>query len=362
MPDVAAIVTEYRPRSHADVIVGKLLEGYLLDGVPTTPRVRVAAMYVDQLPANDMARALAEKHGVPILPTIREAVLAGARDGLLLIGEHGDYPWNEKGQHLYPRRRFFTEAVAAMEEAGRIVPTFSDKHLSWSWEETKATWRQARTLGIPFMAGSSLPVTWRRPPLEIPLGAPIEEALAIGYGGLESYGFHALETLQCMVERRAGGETGLAAVRCLKGPAYWEARRAGAWSTELEEAALGTLSLVPPAEDAVPEPAAFQLEYRDGLRGTVLMLDGYAQAFAFASRGAARTEATQFYLESQEPFGHFAFLVEKFQDMVLSGREPYPVERTVLTSGALSFLMESAHLYGARLETPELEITYAVRD
>jgi hypothetical protein len=362
VPDVAAVVTEYRARSHADVIVGKLLEGYLLDGVPTTPRVRVAAMYVDQFPENDMARALAEKHGVPIVPTIREAVLEGARDGLLLIGEHGDYPWNERGQHLYPRRRFFVEAVAAMGEAGRVVPTFSDKHLSWSWPETKATWREARALGMPFMAGSSLPVTWRRPPLELPLGAPIEEALAIGYGGLESYGFHALETLQCMVERRRGSESGIAAVRCLKGPAYWEARRAGAWRRDLEEAALATLSLVPPGEDDLPEPAAFQLEYRDGLRATVLMLEGYAKAFAFAASTAGGTAATQFYLESQEPFGHFAFLVNRFEEMVLTGREPYPVERTVLTGGALSYLMESAHLYGARLETPELEVSYAVGD
>jgi hypothetical protein len=360
VPDVAAVITEYRARSHADVIVGKLLDGYLLDGVPTAPRVRIAAMYVDQFPENDMARALADKHGVPVLPTIGEAVLAGAKDGLLLIGEHGDYPWNERAQHLYPRRRFFVEAVAAMRQAGRIVPTFSDKHLSWSWEETRATWQEARALGMPFMAGSSLPVTWRRPPLELPLGAPIEEALAIGYGGLESYGFHALETLQCMVERREGGETGIATVRCLRGAAYWEARRAGAWSQALEEAALATLSLVPPGEGDVPEPAAFQVTYRDGTGGTVLMLEGYAKAFAFAARVAGDTLATQFYLEPQEPFGHFAFLLERFQDMVLTGREPYPVERTVLTSGALSALMESAHSYGARIETPELEIVYAI--
>jgi hypothetical protein len=360
-PKIAAVLTEYRPRSHADVIVGKLLaERYLLDGVPTEPRVEVVSMYVDQFPDNDMAWELSQRHGVPIYPTIQEALTLGtgklAVDGVLLIGEHGDYPLNELGQKHYPRRRFFTEAIAVMREANRALPTFNDKHLSWSWDEAKVSWREARELGMPFMAGSSLPVTWRRPPLELPLACRIDEALVVGYGPLESYGFHALETLQCMVERRAGGEVGLAAVTCRRGPAVWES---GAWSRELQDAALGRLEskTADGPERGTPEPAAFLLEYRDGLRATVLMLEGYVSGFAFAARlgGQAEPVSTQFYLESQEPFGHFAFLVRRFEDVVLTGQPPYPIERTVLTTGALDFLMRSQ---GRRIETPELGIAY----
>lgn len=360
-PKIAAVVTEYRPRSHADVIVGKLLDGtYLLDGVPTEARVEVASMYVDQIPPNDMSRDLSARHGVPIYPTIRDTLTLGterlAVDGVLLIGEHGDYPTNELGQKLYPRRRFFVEAISVMRQSGRLVPTFSDKHLSWSWDEARATWHEARELALPFMAGSSLPVTWRRPPLELPLGARIEEALAIGYDGLEAYGFHALETLQCMVERRAGGETGIAAVTCRRGPAVWENPT---WTRALQDAALGHLtpSLGDGPERGAPAPAAFLLEYRDGLRATVLMLDGYVRGFAFAARiaGVPEPVSTHFYLESQEPFGHFAFLVNRFEDLVLTGRAPYPIERTVLTTGALDFLMRSR---GRRIETPELGIGY----
>lgn len=54
------------------------------------------------------------------------------------------------------------------------------------------------------MAGSSLPVTWRLPELEIPLGRTFKDALVASRGDLEIFGFHSLETLQCMVERRAG--------------------------------------------------------------------------------------------------------------------------------------------------------------
>src|SRR5919199_3093067 len=176
---VAAIVTEYRIRSHADNIVTRLLEGYELHGTPVPPRLRVGALYTDRMPANDISRDLAAQHGVPIFPAIREALTLGgselAVDGVVIVGEHGDYPYNEKGQHLYPRRRFFEETVAVFRQSGRVVPVFNDKHLAWSWADAKWMYDTARELGIPFMAGSSMPVTVRVPPVRVPLGADVEE-------------------------------------------------------------------------------------------------------------------------------------------------------------------------------------------
>jgi hypothetical protein len=75
----------------------------------------------------------------------------------------------------------------------------------------------ARQLGFPLLAGSSLPVTWRRPELELPVGTRIREALVASRGELEVFGFHALEALQCMVERRTRGQQGVRSVRCLQG-------------------------------------------------------------------------------------------------------------------------------------------------
>src|SRR5207245_8489001 len=110
---VAAIVTEYRLHSHADVIVGKILEGFNHDGGPG-PDMKLASMYVDQFPDSDMSRDLAKKHSFKIYDTIDGALRLGGKqlgvDGVLCIGEHGKYPRNEKGQMLYPRRRLF-EAV-----------------------------------------------------------------------------------------------------------------------------------------------------------------------------------------------------------------------------------------------------------
>src|ERR1700742_4738421 len=96
----------------------------------------------------------------------------------------------------------------------------------------------SRELKVPFLAGSSLPVTWRMPSIDLPYGADVEEMLGIGYGGVDSYDFHALETIQCMAERRRGGETGVAAVQGLRGAAVWKAMDAGGWDPRLFEACL----------------------------------------------------------------------------------------------------------------------------
>lgn len=365
---IAAVVTEYRTNSHADVIVGRWLEGFELDGKSERPQSKLAALFMDQVAAKDIGRELASKYGVPVFGTIREALCRGgttlAVEGVLLIGEHGTYPFNDKGQHLYPRRRFFEETVKVFRDSGRVVPVFSDKHLSFSWENAKWMFDQAQELKIPFMAGSSLPVAWRLPAGELNAGSDVEEGLVVGYGGLESYGFHALETLQCLMERRKGGETGVTAVTCLEGPAVWQAAADKRWSRSLLDAALatgteGTKKEKP--EVACKKPAAFLLEYADGRRGTVLMLTGLTREFLAALRvtGKAEPFAANFWLQPSRPFGHFAMLSQAIDRMFLTGKPTYPVERTLLTTGMLDAAITSQFEKHQRQRTPHLAIRYA---
>ena len=135
-------------------------------------REGLASLYTDQVPESDISRELAVKYGVPIFPTIREALTLGgdslAVDGVVLVGEHGTYPFNEKGQHMYPRRRFFEETVAVFKQSGRVVPVFNDEHLAWNWEDAKWMYDTASEMKIPFMAGSSMPVSPRIPPTHRP--------------------------------------------------------------------------------------------------------------------------------------------------------------------------------------------------
>lgn len=365
---VAAVVTEYRPLSHADVIVGRILEGYSPNGVRVEPRTRIVSMYTDQIAAKDMSRDLAARHGFQIYPTVGAALTRGgdrlAVDAVLLIGEHGNYPENEKGQKLYPRFELFQQIVEVFRRSRRAVPVFSDKHLSYSWRKAKQMYDWARELKIPFMAGSSIPVTVRTPELEIPHGSRFEHAVAVGYGGLDSYGFHTLEAIECMVERRASGETGVAAVEMLEGEAVWRWRDSdgGRWSAPLLEAALARSPKTRPGlpEQNARRPALFLLEYRDGLRAAAYMLDGHASTFLFSARLKGRPEpvATHFGLVGGgRPLPHFDGLVHCIEEFFVTGRPVYPVERTLLTTGVLAFLFESRY-QKKRIATPELKIAY----
>ena len=358
---VAAIITEYRWNSHADVIVGRLLAGYEYEGRRREPAVQVTSMYTDQVPANDMSREMARRYGVRIAATVREAVAADI-EGVVLVGEHGHYPHNEKGQHLYPRYELFKQIVEVFREQRRVVPVFCDKHLSVEWEKAKWMYDQSRELKFPLLAGSSLPLSWRRPPLELDLETPVERAVAAFYGDKEAYGFHALETLQCMVERRRGGETGVASVRYVEGTDVWRWTDANPWSVRLLDAALARIESRQPGalRDNVKQPILFLVRYRDGLEAAVYLLNGHIDQAAFAASIAGRSEpvSTEVWLQPERPFGHFSALVYRIERLIETGRPDYPVERTLLTTGVLAALMDSSYGGGRAMETPQLSVRY----
>ena len=359
---IAAVITEYRVPAHADVIVGKFIKGFPTDEGLIEPQVDIVSMYLDQIPDNDIGLQVSEEYDIPIYQSIRAALCLGgselAVDGVLSIGEHGSYAYNEKGQHMYPRRFFFEQICGVFSTSGRSVPVFSDKHLSYNWRDSKWMYDRAEQLGVPFMAGSSIPLGWRDPWLEHELDAPIEEALVLSFGGIESYGYHGLEALQCMIERRSGGEAGLAAVRCLEGEAVWRAGADGLWSRELAEAAAAASETASGSmEESCDNPAAFLLEFRDGFKATLLQLNGYAKEWSYATRVDGQTLATGLRTHGP-PYPHFSYLGLNIEAMFLSGEPQYPVERTLLVSGALDALMDSRHRGHIRLETPHLDVAY----
>ncbi len=381
MPDdrkrVAGIVTEYRRWSHADVLLGKILEGYFHDG-RDMPQLRLVSLYTDQVPTGDMSRALAKRHGFTIHDTIEGAVTCGGKeiavDGVIIVGEHGRYPTNVRGQTLYPRRRFFDAVANVFARHRRSVPVFTDKHLAATWQDARAMYDRARMLHVPLMAGSSLPVTWRRPPLRLPRGTELVEAVAVGYGPFEGYGFHALEALQCLVERRRGGEVGVRRVQCLQGEEMWRAMDRGDFSRELLDAAMARVpahangdfrALTAKVRDA----GVFLIEYRDHFKAAVAMLNGWvhegdggAFTVALRVRGRQRPLSTHFYLQQPDPFAHFAYLLRAIEAMMWTSHPSYPVERTLLTTGILDAVMLSKAEKHRAVPTPHLDIRYTPVD
>lgn len=373
-PRVAAIVTAWYPNSHADVIVRKILEGFSFDGDHTESRLELASLYLDQRPWDDVGASLAREHGVSIFESVGEAIALGTPgtnvDGVLIIGEHGDYPTNGRNQKMYPRRRLFDAAIATMIGSGRTVPVFVDKHLSWSFHDAHQMWSDAQRLDVPLLAGSTVPLAWRSPAVDWPLHAPMHEAVVVSYGGLEVYEFHALEGLQCMAERRAGGETGVVSVRDIPASDLLAARGTNLWDERLEWAALGATGLTgAPLRRALASCShAIRVEYRSGLHATVLRYEEGVSSFGFAGSRAERgggledVVACQFALEPRPPHGHFGLLLRQIENMILNGAAPYPVERTLLTTGVLDAAMRSRAFRGVNVPTPELAITYEATD
>ncbi|QEH35642.1 hypothetical protein OJF2_41960 [Aquisphaera giovannonii] len=377
-PRIAAIATTYFYLSHAYHIVGRFLDGFPVyregDDVGDAlhkPGFDVASLFIDQTPdATDLGRAKARKYGVRLSPTIEDALTLGtgtlAVDAVLLIGEHGNYPDNEKLQRQYPRGAFFRRILDVFRASGRVVPVFNDKHLSYDRAEAIRMVDQAKALGVPFMAGSSLPVTWRYPELEIPLGRPFRDILAAFYGPTEPYGFHGLEILQCMAERRArrGRPQGVKAVTCLEGDAVWKAGDEGLWSWELLRHALGRSRTVNVGDIRqncrdVGKPVAFLVEYADGLRGTVLLLNGHVQDGTVAVRtedakGHETIASTLTYLPPPPGARFFDPLALRIEDFFRTGKPPYPIQRTLLTTGILDAAMDSRVRGHVPVATPEL--------
>ncbi|MCC7498431.1 MAG: hypothetical protein IT160_12690 [Bryobacterales bacterium] len=376
---IAIVATVWYYLSHAQHMGDRFLVGYPHNGQWHHPNIKVVSLYVDQKPANDQSEQRAREFGFKVYPTIAEALRCGgpklAVDAVVIIGEHGKYPRNEKGQVLYPRYEFFKQCVEVFDKDGRALPVYNDKHLSYSFAKAKWMVEQSRRLRFPMLAGSSLPVTWRLPDLELPLESEIEDAVMVGVGGSDPMDFHALEALQCFMERRKGGETGVKAVQMITGDAVWKAGDEGRWSKDLLRSAIsrsdtpqGHAVLDGRTEDMVglgevqrlaKDPAAYFIEYNDGVKATLLMLNGVVADYNVAVRiKGMPPQAVQFLLTPVPNVTYSACLVSKIEEMIMTGRAPYPVERTQLVSGVLEACLTSKLMNQQRLETPNLAVSY----
>lgn len=379
---IAFLGTVVFKHSHAQHFLDRLCEGYTWQGGWQEPRLEVASAYIAQFPEDtDLGRERLERYKLKASSSVTEALTLGgdklAVDGVFMIGEHGKYPTNEKGQTRYPRYEWFKEIVKVFEKSGRSVPVFNDKHLSTDWKECVEMVQDAQRLKFPFHSGSSLPVTVRMPSVDLESDADLIESVCVAYGGVDSYDFHALETTQCMSERRRGGEVGIKSVLALRDEKVWEhlAQPAQEKTRKLVVAALCRSHNLPVeggyptakvtfdwARKALPTIVGYFIEHLDGFRTSVFMTG--IRDFNYA--GWVGKEGKIFTCQMYLPMpGHgsstadfFNPLIRHAEEMILTGKQPYPVERTLLTSGMVIGGVESLHT-GKLVETPEMKVPYS---
>jgi hypothetical protein len=380
---VAFLGTVVYEHSHAQHFLDRLTVGYTWKGTWQSPRVDVASVYLDQFPGSDLGRGRIKRHELKQFDNIRDALTLGgtslAVDGVVIIGEHGRYRKTDKGQTRYPRYEWFKQIVRVFEESGRSVPVFNDKHLSTDWKESVEMVADSHRLEFPFLAGSSLPVTMRHPSIDLPHGADLKESVCVAYGGVDSYDFHAYETAQCMSERRRGGEVGISSVHALKGDALWSMLESGdcGITRDLFVAALTRSHNLPVeggfptgkvtytwAKQALPETTGFFVQHRDGFRTTAFLTG--IKDFNYAGYIGSTDEivSCQMYLpmpgRGSTTADFFNPLVRHIEDVVLTGKTPYPVERTLLTSGMVIGGVESLHAGQMPFATPDMAVKYSV--
>lgn len=378
---IAFLGTDVYQHSHAQHFLDRFSMGYAMGGKWREPLVDVAAVYLDQFNDKDLGKERVSRYQHKLFPSIAEALTLGGKelavDGVVIIGEHGKYPKNELGQTLYPRYRWFKEVVKVFESSGRAVPIFNDKHLSTDWNECREMVADARRLNFPFYAGSSLPVTWRLPSYELPLDSPLRESVCVAYGGIDSYDFHALETAQCMSERRQGGEVGIKSVQAARGDKLFqlleqpqrEATRKLFVSALCRSHNLPVETGYPTgpityewAKRSLPDTIGYFVEHLDGFHTAVFMTA--IRDFNYAGLLAdGQIVGCQMYLpmpgSSATTADFFNPLSYHVEQMFVQGKTAYPVERTLLTSGMVIAGVQSLFKDQALVPTPDMAIKYS---
>ena len=366
---MAGITTVYRQNSHSDLILGRMVQTETLDGQGRIPTLQLASLYTDQKPQNETSRRIMGDMGIPIVASVPETLTRGSDsitvEGVVMVAEHGEYQRSAIGSEMYPKRKFFEQIFATVDKYNRRgLPVFCDKHLADTWVDAKWIYDEAKKRGMPLMAGSSLPSAWRNPPIDMPRDTKLKEIHVISYHRIDVYGFHALEGMQALVERRAGGETGVAAVQTIVGDDVWAAADRGVYDRKLLDTALSAMieRPLPPGkrvEDLAKKPVLCVIDYRDGLRACLFTLDGAVADWTTAWKDdQGKVTKMAFMLQEDRPFAHFAVLLNGIESMMHSGRAPWPVERTLLTSGLVDECLISQADNGKRRETPHLNVVY----
>jgi len=385
-PRIACLISYWGlPTSHADWIVNKLIDGYWWHGAHTPSKVEVVSVYINQFDSSLLGQKVCKAKNIPIFKTVGEAVTLGgndlAVDGVVIVCEHGNYPTDLKGHWLLPRWWIYQQVIRVFEHSMRSVPIFNDKHFSYNWDDAKWMFDKSRELNFPLTGGSSIPIYFRKPEVELAIDTPIKNSIVVGDAADEGAIFHCVDVLQAFVDRRKGGETGVKSVQSIRGLETWKWVEQNPWANNLLEAVRRNFDFKPgyfqdpnPLADTTapsrpPRPPQSNLclvEYNDGTKGAVI--SGRGVGWTWAGEIEGQQAPTIFSMLgfpgpiSQYHAGnaHEHWLIQ----MMLTRKEPFNAERLLLSTGIVNHYMDSNWVdgrfspVGRRIETPYMDIKY----
>lgn len=370
-PRIACLVSYWAAtRSHADWIICKLMDGYWWQGAHTPSRVDVVSVYIHQFDESGLGQKVCKAKNIPIFKTVAEAVTLGgtelAVDGVVIVGEHGNYATDLKGHWLLPRWWIYHQVIRVFEQSKRSVPVFNDKHLSYNWDEARWMFDKSRELNFPLTGGSSIPCYYRKPEIELDPDTPIKASIVVGAAHDEGGIFHCIDTLQCFVERRKGGETGVKSVQNIRGPETWKWVERNPWAANLLEAVRKSFGLKQGYFQENVRPSVLVVEYNDGTKGAVI--SGLNVGWTYAGEIEGQKEPVVIsMLGMPGPFSQYHAsnaLPHWITETMVTKQEPFNAERLLLSTGITNQFNESNwdngrySAVGRRIETPFLNISY----
>ncbi|SKB30134.1 hypothetical protein [Daejeonella lutea] len=370
-PRIACVVSYWAAtRSHADWIIVKLLDGYWWQGTHKESRVEVVSVYIHQLDQSPLGQKTCKAKNIPIFKTVADALTLGGKelavDGVVIVGEHGNYATDLKGHWLLPRWWIYQQVVSVFERSKRSVPVFNDKHLSYNWDEAKWMFDKSRELNFPLTGGSSIPTYFRTPDIDLEINTPIKNSVVVGEAHDEGAIFHCIDTLQCFAELRRGGETGVKSVQNIRGRETWKWVERHPWAGKLLDAVAKSLNLIPAILREYRRPSVLVVEYNDGTMGAVI--SGLGDKWAYAAEIEGREEPfvtamigmpgafSQYHAANALP--HW------ITETMLTKKEPFNAERLLLSTGITNQFNESNWdgekylVVGRRILTPFLNMRY----
>jgi len=374
---IAFLLDEFVVPSPAQQLLDRFLIGYCRDGAfHTSGSAEVSVCLAVTAEASFGSRA--EDFDLVVETTVERAV-AGA-DAVVIVSRRPGALANEAFLKI------------ALEQARAGVACFVHGVLANSVASARDFVAVAASRRIALLAGTPMSVTWRLPPVDLVSGTPLAEALIVVQvnplpaqatppfppATLGGAALHALEGLMPVIERRRGGESGIRSVRFLEGEELWRAGKKGLWSWSLLAAALSRshtpqgdpvldgrtqdlagLGLVP---KLARNPRGWLLDHGDGLRSTILVLDGVVADINFAVRAQdGGIVSAQLFRAPSPVEQHFSRLAAVIENFFVTGQPPWPIERNLLIAGLLETFGDPVARSGLRMETPALRIAYAPR-
>ncbi len=358
------------PTSHADWIVNKLIDGYWWKGAHTPSQVDVVSVYINQFDTSLLGQKVCKAKNIPIFKTVGEAVTLGGKelavDGVVIVCEHGNYPTDLKGHWLLPRWWVYQQVIRVFEQSKRSVPVFNHKHLSYNWDDAKWMYDKCRELNFPLSGGSSIPLYFRKPEIDLAADTPIKNSIVVGAAPDEGAIFHCIDVLQAFVDRRKGGETGVRSVQSIRGPETWKWVESNPWANNLLEAVRKNFDLTPGRFQESTRSNVCIVEYNDGTKAAVI--SGAGVDWTYAGEIEGQNDPTIISMldfpgpisqyHATNAFAHWII------EMMLTGKEPFNAERLLLSTGIVNHYMDSnwenGHYsaVGRRIETPFMNMKY----